>query len=357
MLARKIVNIEVVGTCNLRCPSCPVGNYGAERWKGNSKGVMAPELFRDVMARVRADFDPRETCITLYSWGEPLIHPEIGALVGIVKAAGFKANLSTNLNYIRHLPSALAAGVDEIVVSLSGIHPETYEKTHAGGDAAKLRQNLLELGRLRASLDGPPAVYVNYHLYRHNLGRDLLEVESLCRDQGFKLLTNIAYYLPVEKMLGLVNGEAQARPPAGIEERLIVPVEDQIRISAAQPVSVGCDLRDNRLDIDVDGSVKLCCSVFEKRWNVADSYFDQPLAEIQARRLSSPLCAACMSHGIDKIFTQVPVLAAWQKYANHFFETTGQTLVYQNGILCRHPSRASAVSGWSMAGGMPGMFY
>jgi MoaA/NifB/PqqE/SkfB family radical SAM enzyme len=156
MLAKKIVNIEVVGTCNLRCPSCPVGNYGDNRWSGNTKGVMEPELFLKIMQKVRTDFNPLETCIALYSWGEPLIHPKIGKLVEIAKSTGFKVNLSSNLNYIRHLPDALAAGVDEIVVSLSGMHADTYETTHRGGNVENLIANLRELARLRSLLTSPP---------------------------------------------------------------------------------------------------------------------------------------------------------------------------------------------------------
>jgi len=357
MLARKIVNIEVVGTCNLRCPSCPVGNYGTERWKGNSKGIMSPTLFQEVMDRVSADFDSAETCITLYSWGEPLIHPRIGELIAIVKNAGFKANLSSNLNFIRHLPDALAAGVDEIVVSLSGAHPDTYEKTHVGGDAGALRSNLLELGRLRAQSPHPPAVFVNYHLYRHNLGRDIVDMEHLCREQGFALLTNIAYYMPVEKMLGIIDGEEAARPPASIEKMLIVPVDEQLRISSGMPASSGCDLRDHRLDIDIDGSVKLCCSVFEKRWNVSERYLDLSLAEIQKRRLASDLCKACIRHGIDKIYTQTSVLPAWQDYANRVFLGAGSPLVYQNGILCRRLPKPAVSQSWSGWGGFPRMYY
>ena len=357
MLARKIVNIEVVGTCNLRCPSCPVGNYGDDRWRGNNKGVMPLSLFHRIIQRVRADFDPVETCIALYSWGEPLIHPQIGELVSVAKAAGFKVNLSTNLNFIRHLPDALAAGVDEVVVSLSGVSASTYESTHFGGNANVLRSNLVELARLRARLHSPPKVFVNYHLYRHNLGDDLAEMEQFCRKHDFALLTNIAFYMPVEKMLGIVNGKADARPPASVDDLFIVPIDEQLRISNRSPSSLGCDLRDNRLDIDIDGSVKLCCSVFEKRWNVSDNYLETSKDDIQRRRYSSDLCKACLEHGIDKVYTQQPVLAAWQEYANKVFVEFGHNLTYQNGVLCRRQSTPKTNYSLPGLGGGKYVFY
>lgn len=334
MLAKKIVNIEVVGTCNLRCPSCPVGNYGDNRWSGNTKGVMEPELFLKIMQKVRTDFNPLETCIALYSWGEPLIHPKIGKLVEIAKSTGFKVNLSSNLNYIRHLPDALAAGVDEIVVSLSGMHADTYETTHRGGNVENLIANLRELARLRSLLTSPPPpVFVNFHLYRHNLGRDLKEITELCRELDFTVLTNIAFFMPIEKMIGIAEGKIDARPPATVANLFIVPIEEQLRISAHLPPSSHCDLRDNRLDIDIDGSVKLCCSVFEKSWNVAESYLETSFSEIQRRRFASNLCKSCISRGIDKIYTQNAVLSAWQTHANKVFIEQEEKLIYMDGVL------------------------
>lgn len=336
MLAKKIINLEVVGTCNLRCPSCPVGNY-ADKWSGNTKGVIAVPLYRDLLEKLRVEMGTEESVLALYSWGEPLIHPHIGELVSLAKAKGFKVNISTNLNYARNLESIISAGVDEIVVSLSGFTNTAYQVTHLGGDIETVKTNLHHLSQLIANSPNKPKVWINYHLYRHNLRDEILRMTALSRELGFGMFYNIAFYMPVEKMVAIANHDRSAMPESALAELFLVPIEEQLAISAAKTTSVGCDLRDNRLDIDIDGSVKLCCSVFDKRWNPSSSYLEEPLKNIQKKRYASPLCQSCINHRIDQIYT-LKTLPEWQQYANRIFNEKSMDIEFRNGNLTKkHP--------------------
>lgn len=336
MLAKKIINLEVVGTCNLRCPSCPVGNYD-NRWSGNTKGVISVPLFKDLLEKLSEEIGTKESVLALYSWGEPLIHPHIGELVSLAKEKGFKVNISTNLNYARNLDSIISAGVDEIVVSLSGFTNPVYQATHRGGDIETVKTNMRRMSQLIANSPNKPNVLVNYHLYRHNLQNEVLRMTAMSLELGFNMLYNIAFYMPVEKMVAIANNDFSAMPESTLAGLFLVPIEDQLAISVAKAPSTGCDLRDNRLDIDIDGSVKLCCSVFDKRWNPTSSYLDDPLKDIQAKRYASPLCLACINHRIDQIYT-LRTLPEWQQYANRVFCAEGMDIGFVNGGLVRRKS-------------------
>ena len=59
-----VMCVDVVGTCNLRCPSCPVGNMP----KLNASGLMDVGLFRRIVERADRDFGVR--AIFLHNWAE-----------------------------------------------------------------------------------------------------------------------------------------------------------------------------------------------------------------------------------------------------------------------------------------------
>ncbi len=121
--------IDIVGTCNLRCPTCPVGN-SPER----PRGFMDLALFRRIIAKIRRESPVPHPQINLYNWGEPLLHPELPRIIAILRQAGMRSYLSSNLNIKRGLEAVIAAGPDELKISLSGFSQETYSRTHARGE-------------------------------------------------------------------------------------------------------------------------------------------------------------------------------------------------------------------------------
>src|SRR5690242_4066822 len=78
--------IDIVGTCNLRCPSCPVGNVVSD----TPKGFMPLDQLRQILAKIAADQGPgKRLFIDLYNWGEPTLHPDLAACVRLVHEFGF----------------------------------------------------------------------------------------------------------------------------------------------------------------------------------------------------------------------------------------------------------------------------
>jgi hypothetical protein len=53
----KVFWIDIVGTCNLRCPSCPVGNYREADFAGavRRRGFMNFGYFREVLAKIERE--------------------------------------------------------------------------------------------------------------------------------------------------------------------------------------------------------------------------------------------------------------------------------------------------------------
>lgn len=300
-----MVNLEIVGTCNLKCPSCAVGNAGPRLRSGSIGGTMTMELYESILAKLASELLPQyETVfIALYSWGEPLIHPNVGAFVELAKQAGFHVGLSSNLNYARTLEAALEAEPDEFVVSLSGFSQEVYKRSHTGGNIEVVKANMQRMSQIIRERNLSTEVFVHYHCYRHNTGQDILDMAQLCEALNFTFMPGIAYYMPVENMIRFAEDDPEFVAEDIINE-LLVPMDRQIEIAREEVGSPqACELITKRLDIDVDGAVKLCCSSYDRANLVSSSYLQDGFDVLQERRGKGALCGPCARNGIDRIYT------------------------------------------------------
>ena len=100
--------VEITNICNLRCAFCP-GTKRPERF-------MPPEEFRILARRLR----PHTGFLYLHVMGEPLLHPQLGELLEIGAAEGFRLCLTTNgtLLEARHELLLSAPALHTLSVSL-----------------------------------------------------------------------------------------------------------------------------------------------------------------------------------------------------------------------------------------------
>ena len=99
-LADRYYFIDILGTCNLRCPSCAVGNMPALF----AKGHMPTDRFASILNKIVGDTPNDATLfIDLYNWGEPLLHPHIGEIINLTKDAKLLLRLK-RFESILHIP-------------------------------------------------------------------------------------------------------------------------------------------------------------------------------------------------------------------------------------------------------------
>ena len=53
MFLPKVVYVEVAGTCNLSCPSCPVGNIGQA---GRPKNLIDVKLYEQIVEKLKREY-------------------------------------------------------------------------------------------------------------------------------------------------------------------------------------------------------------------------------------------------------------------------------------------------------------
>ena len=287
-----VYTIDIVGTCNLRCPTCPVGNLPDS---ARPRGFMDYDLFERIVAKLQQESPAARPEVWLFNWGEPLLHPELPRFLRLLRLRGLPAHLSTNLNVRHGLDAVVAEAPASLKVSISGFSPATYADTHRRGDLALVVANLRALRDALERHRVGTRVWVGQHVYRGNR-HEVEPLGELCRELGFEHQPIAAFFQPLEKLIRIAEGEALREPV--LEQLLEHPADYLRRFAAQRDRGYDCELRSNQTVINHDGTVALCCSVYEPGNQLGLDFLQAPRAMIEERKYAHPTCAKCQRLGL-----------------------------------------------------------
>lgn len=292
--------IDVVGTCNLRCPSCPVGNSTDI---ANTRGVMSPFTLDRILEKATSECSV--TNVGLFNWTEPLLHPRLDEMVRVVRKYSLPCAVSTNLNINKpeRYRKLLEAGPNVLRISLSGLSQEKYGITHKGGLIDDVRRNLETLLRLKEETKSSTRFALAFHRYLSNLDEEN-EVRSYCERMGMVFQPVNALMLPLEKVLAYC-GEPSFATINSVDEKVIanlaLPLK-QALASAAQIETVSCQLLEQQVTLNCKGDALLCCAVYDEKKFSVGNYLENSLESIQALRRNYEVCSICMKYGASNYF-------------------------------------------------------
>ena len=292
--------IDVFSHCNLRCPSCLVGNkFGnTSEWP---KGLMSAKTLDQILEKATRECTVQ--WVSLFNWTEPLLHPNIVELIGTVKKYGAPISLSSNLNVLRDPEALVAANPNFLRISLSGFTQAVYERGHRDGDIEIVKKNMVALAKARTSTSSATHVEVFFHKYAYNL-HELDAMKSFSEELGFQFTAFLAQIYPVEKIIAIAKGSV-TDADREVLDALALPLDQALSFTAAKGFS-GCTLLDDQVAIDVNGNVAICCAASMDRSNSVGNFLTTPLAEIQRLRNSHALCGSCMELGIPDYLKSQP---------------------------------------------------
>jgi len=286
--------IDVVGTCNLRCSSCA---WGDVEIKSNvPRGTMDFDSFTSVLDKAEKESGILSH-VSLYSWGEPLLHPRISDMIDEIHERGAAVAISSNLS-IRSdeaIKRIAKSAPEYIKISLSGFFQDVYEKTHNGGDIKHVKSNMYRLRYYLSRYKSKSHVDVNYHMYKDNSGTNLSKMEDLCDELGFGLSKTYALIMPLERVMDHLDGKP-SQETKNLYPNLLVNIEEGIEASKTVKLDE-CPFLSNQVNINWDLSVPLCCTVFNRNEKtvITKDYISTSLSEINRLKSCSSLCGKCMS--------------------------------------------------------------
>lgn len=291
--SRYVYAIDVVGGCNLRCPTCPVGQ-GADL----SKGLMPRHLFQAILQKIVQEQAPHQPDIWMFNWGEPLLHPQLDQLIDDVRQHGLTSLVSSNLNHSDRLDALMQANPDRMKVSLSSLRQEAYGQTHVRGDIARVVANLHALAKARDHHKAQTQIWIGHHLYRHTL-QDQEQVQALAFSLGFGYVPSAAIMAPIETALRRFSPGPGAFAPVPLEDQLLTsPQEISAQLQARRSGRFDCELRFNMTSIQHNGRVTLCCGTTQALAPQPVEFLAHSHDALEQKKYEHPFCNQCMKNNL-----------------------------------------------------------
>ena len=113
-----LVQIIPIRRCNIDCGYC------------NEYDKVSPPVPTEVMARRIDKLAELGTSVVAFSGGEPMLHPDLDALIGHIRRRGMMAGLITNGYFLvpKRIQELNAAGLDFLQISIDNIEPDEVSK-------------------------------------------------------------------------------------------------------------------------------------------------------------------------------------------------------------------------------------
>ncbi len=139
--------IEVTNRCNLQCVICP----NSER---TAFGDMEFSLFKKIIDEV----SPIVHEVKLFLGGEPLLHPEIFAMIAYAHNHGVLTEIHTNGTLLDQDRSRgiLDSGLDVLSISFDGVDKDTYESIRINADFDQVIRNMNIFLRMKEKKKNDP---------------------------------------------------------------------------------------------------------------------------------------------------------------------------------------------------------
>ena len=198
--------IEPTNLCNLNCPLCPTGSNILTR----PKGTMSLEHFTRCIDEMSGSL----LFLSLWNVGEPFMNTHFIEMIRYAKSKNIYVTTSTNGHFFdeqERVQKLIRSGLDEVILSMDGASPETYNRYRQRGDIQKVIAGLnLLIQEKRAMSSKTPLVDLQFIVMRHN-EHEIERMEALARTlhvDRFTLKTvqvthtsEAEEYLPVRKEL------------------------------------------------------------------------------------------------------------------------------------------------------------
>ncbi|MBK1721643.1 radical SAM protein [Thiocystis violacea] len=272
-----ICYVDLIDACHLKCQTCVRGT----RVMPNTAVKMPLDYFERTVAKAKSEgYD----VIGLYNWAEPFLNAKVADYVAIVKRSGLCCDISTTLSFAgrEHLiEQVLAAGLDSMIVSISGFDQEVHAINHRGGDLRLVKANLERISALKRHGNIHTSVVLRFLKFDYNADEEA-RLRDYADTLGFQFQALQA------------NGDP-ARPASAL--KVADAYRERLRgFTAARPYEQPgdiCPLIADTIAIGANGQVTLCCGNPSFDFLDIGDYLDTSKEELLLTRFTHPMCASC----------------------------------------------------------------
>jgi MoaA/NifB/PqqE/SkfB family radical SAM enzyme len=189
------IQVEITSRCNASCLYCPRTAYG-DQWPG---GDLSTDLFHALLP-----FFATTRLVHLQGWGEPLLHRDFFAMIGLARKAGCRVSTTTNGMLLdrKNIAHLVESGIDHAAFSLAGIGTKN-DVIRRGTDFNVILGAIAEVTAVKKKLQSDtPSVNVAYLLLRSELS-SLVEIVPALKGRGIEnIIVSTLDFVPVRDLEG-----------------------------------------------------------------------------------------------------------------------------------------------------------
>lgn len=271
--------VDIIDACNLRCPTCVRGT----RLLPNTTRKMSKTTFEKIVKKANAE---GYKTIGLFNWTEPFLNKQIPDYVEIIKKEGLYCDVSTNLSFASRsllIRESLIAGIDNLIVSISGLTQEVYQRNHRGGSLGSVMKNLEEISKLQAN--GTISTRVNLRFLKFDYNMDeIAEIEAYATSLGIML----------EIVEGVGHPDQPVKTYAG-KDLYKNRLKNYVSESPYEKDGEVCHLIMDTISIDATGAIFICCAYPNYPMLKIGNYLEISKHQILMKRYFHPICSSCPS--------------------------------------------------------------
>ncbi len=170
-----ILQIEPTSICNLDCPLCPTGR----KELGREYRHMTLNEFKPIID----DMESYLLFLVLWDWGEPLMNPELPAMVRYAAERGIKTVTSTNSHFFddeEYLAELLRSGLSTLIVAIDSLYDKQYQIYRKKGNLSKAITGLKKVLALKKNLNSDTIINMRMVIMKQN-EHELKEMRNMAK--------------------------------------------------------------------------------------------------------------------------------------------------------------------------------
>jgi radical SAM protein with 4Fe4S-binding SPASM domain len=203
------MQFELTNFCNLNCPVCPTGIKAVKR----PPRAMDVELIEHLIDEV----GPYLLTLSLWGWGEPLLHPHLQSILKTVRKYRITTLLSTNgqnLDDEQVIEALTREAPTYLIFAIDGLTDETNARFRKGAKLSPILAGVQHIAQIKEKMGlYLPVLHMRYIVMKHNQ-HEIPNVIDFARCNHFDLLTI--------RTLLIIDAEASAR----VHDELVPDIEN-----------------------------------------------------------------------------------------------------------------------------------
>jgi len=289
----KLAYLEISGICNAKCPWCTTGNRSLE--SSYPSGFIAVGDFEKAIVRLLAlDLIGPATCLELFIWGEPLLHPDFNGILRVLNKYHINFGISTNASKCVEIEDGLSTTMKYLTISMPGFSQTSYDRIH-GFEFDRILRNIDILLKNFKKAGYAGTAKIAYHIYQFNIG-EIPAAMDFCFRKKIRFMPSAAYLCDFNLAMSYLDNSVDYEELKGISKDLLLYYVDDL--IASSPKDYACPQYDF-LAINEKCEVITCCGISKDNADYSvGNLFALSAEEIRKGKLSKKVCAKCLSCGL-----------------------------------------------------------